>query len=177
MLARSAMAHHHAVGIPDDGWSVILLARVEAEPLRATVMETMAPLAALGIDVVVVQSYVDGKRAEIRDALRANGIVEYGEERALAIRIYTVEDPFALYKIINAAMNSPDRGVGPDGISVELLACLPYIKFLWVALEELPPQFHWNRKVHRGVKWAFPRVGPDAPVSTSNSHEQLRRCL
>ena len=159
------MAHHHALGVPGDGWAVILLARTEAEPLRATVMETMEPLAALGLDVELVRHYVDGKRAEMRVALQANGIVEYGEERALSIHVYTVEDPFALYKIINAAMHSPERAAGPGGISVGLLACLPYIKFLWVALEELPPQFHWIRKVHRGVKWAFPTPEVHAPVS------------
>lgn len=48
------MAHHHALGFPDDGWAVILLSRTEAEPLRATVMETMEPLAALGLDVDVI---------------------------------------------------------------------------------------------------------------------------
>ena len=76
------MAHQWQFGVPDDGWAVVLLAEKDAEPLRATVMETVEPLAVLGLDVELVRRYVVVARTEIRVALRANGIVEYGEERS-----------------------------------------------------------------------------------------------
>ena len=144
------------MGVVDDEWARNLRAVIETVPVCATLDDAIAPLAALGLDLGAVRRYARGARPELRVALRAHGITEYGEERALTIRVYTVEDPFALYRLINGEMHSPDRGSGPGGISVGLRACFPYIKLLWVSLEELPPQFHFSGRCQRGVKWAFP---------------------
>ena len=67
-----------------------------------------APMEVLGLDVELMWRHVRGKRAEMRVTLRANGIADYGEERALAIHVYTVEVPVALYTIINAEMQRRD---------------------------------------------------------------------
>eukprot|EP01043_Picozoa_sp_COSAG02_P097801 COSAG02_NODE_33998_length_491_cov_0.778061_1_plen_163_part_11 len=60
-------------------------------------------------------------------------------------------------------MRSPRRAAGPGGLSAELRACMPYIKFLWVALEELPQKFHHVGRVQRGIKWAFPEPANHDP--------------
>merc|ERR1712147_410824 len=95
------------MGVVDDEGARNLRAVIKTVPVCATLDEAIARVA----------------RPELRVALRAHGITEYGEERALTIRVYTVEDPFALYRLINAEMHSPDRGSGPGGISVGLRAC------------------------------------------------------
>ena len=94
--------------LPGDPWTAELLAAKEAEPLSPTVMAAAAPMAVLGLDVELMWRHVRGKRAEMRVTLRANGIADYGEERALAIHVYTVEVPVALYTIINAEMQRRD---------------------------------------------------------------------
>ena len=160
------MAVEHGVG-DDEAWAGVLCAAKDTQPLVATLFDAVAPLAAIPLfaqhcgDMARVRTYVHSKRAAMRTALAAHGLGGYDEEHALTIHAYTTEAdaaglPLRLYDVVNSAMRSPTRGDGPGGISAELRACMPYIKLLWVALESLPPAFHFSGKTFRGVQWAFP---------------------
>ena len=61
----------------------------------------------------------------------------YPVDYAIAIHVYTLEDP-SVYRVVNRAMFNPNRRQGIGGVSAELRACLPYIKFLDAALAALP---------------------------------------
>ena len=59
----------------------------------------------------------------------------YPVDYAVAIHIYTLEDP-RVYAVVNDAMFNPSRRKpgASSQISAELRACLPFIKFLDAAL-------------------------------------------
>ena len=53
-------------------------------------------------------------------------------------------------------MFSDDRGKGAGGMSDNLRACMPFIKYLDTALDQLPEQFNFTGRCLRGIKWVFP---------------------
>ena len=81
------------------------------------------------------------------------------------MHIYTLQDP-NVYTPLNAALHdTARRGSGPDGVSEELSACLPFIKLLDVALVEAAITFgFFVGQVFRGVKHAYPSVAAHNPV-------------
>jgi hypothetical protein len=76
-------------------------------------------------------------------------------DQAVAIRVYTVDYP-SVYSAINGVMFSPDRRNGKEGVSSELLQAVPYIHFLLGALRALPPQYRYQGRCYRGIRWVFP---------------------
>jgi len=79
---------------------------------------------------------------------------EYDVEKAAGINIFTKENP-PWYWIMSTAFNdAKSRSAG--GVSDEVLACLPYSKFLLDALEHLPSQFQYQGSCVRGVNWVYP---------------------
>lgn len=82
----------------------------------------------------------------------------------MAIYVYTIETP-KIYAAMNGAVHATDREDGPGGISPRLRACMPYIKFLDTALEQLPAQFRFAKVVNRGVKWAYPKPESHDPMA------------
>ena len=171
------MAAEHGVGSVDDGgWGARVGALLEAEPLVATAEAAVAPMAGLAwpasdttpagtINIAAVRRVIAEARARMRQALQALGCPEYGEERALAIHLYTKEMHFRLYWVINDQMRRPNRSAGPGGVSAELRRCLPYIKYLLEALENAPPVLIFDGRCHRGVKFAYSALGTAATAA------------
>ena len=77
----------------------------------------------------------------------------------LAIYVWTLDSP-KLFKMVNDLMHHPLRDQGAGGISAELRHCLPFIKYLDTALDQLPDKYHFAGQVNRGVKWAYPAPKP-----------------
>jgi len=108
----------------------------------------------VSIDVPRLLDIVDAARENMEIRLRAEGLSSYSVDKALAIYVYTLPDP-AVFFVINRLLSAPDR-MTAKGISLGLRACLPYIKFLDVALASLPESFRYQGEAFRGVKWVFP---------------------
>ena len=62
--------------------------------------------------------------------------------------LYVFTDMLVLLR----AMFSSDRRGANGAASPELLAVLPYAKFLDTALDRLPESFHYKGRVERGVR-------------------------
>jgi len=147
-----------AVGI-DHGWKIRLAKMMKNTPLSPSLLEAVQSLRHLlsDDDFEVLEAVIQGKCEEWTLALFRLP-ASYRLDFAVAIHVYTMEDP-ALYKIINNAMHNPSRrsAGSAGGVSSELNACMPFIKYLDTALELLPPEYIVTGiKVRRGVKWVYP---------------------
>jgi hypothetical protein len=142
----------------DDGYANFLSRAIQVTALAPALDDTLDALVAVGLDVSQLRALVAGKRGGMRAMLRAEGVADYREDFALAIFLYTLENP-ALYKAINGALRAKDR-VSSGRLSDQLRACMPFVKFLCEALANAPAKFVFLGRCHRGVKWAFP--SPDA---------------
>ena len=89
----------------------------------------------------------------------------YHVDWAIAIRVYTMSDP-PVYRIVNREMFNPKRRKpgGNHSISDGLSACMPFIRLLKDALENLPESYVFRGQVRRGVKWSFPSPDDHDPV-------------
>ena len=127
------------------------------EPLAASVLDSLRPLAeAHGLDMEELAFVIETRVPTMRATLEREGIASFSMDCAIAIYLYTIDEP-KLYKFINTACHAADRDVGQGGLSPSLRACMPYIKFLDTALERLPAKYHFKGRANRGVKWAFPK--------------------
>ena len=133
----------------DSRWKSKLSKLLADTPLSPNLLEAATPLVDLlpEIDLDDLQAVIDDKRAEWREFLysEAGGFNlprSYPLDYAVAIYLYTLADP-PVFSVVNAAMFNPARrtpgatAAGATGISAELRACMPYIKFLDAALEAL----------------------------------------
>ena len=165
----------------DDGWASRLRALIDAEPLVPSLAEAVRPMGGMrfldadgaerALDIAQVHGVIASARVAIRGVLQAEGCPEFGEDAALAIRLYTIERPFRLYRLVNGQMHAPERDAGPGGVSEGLRKCLPYIKYLCEAMENAPAKFVYSERCHRGVKWAFPRCGELPDGSWADEHD------
>ena len=152
----------------DHAWARRVRRAIAEEPLAGSLMAACASLASVGIDIDLLEEILRRQERDWRRQrkLELLGLPESFMNFALAIYVYTLEDP-AVYTAVNGAMYNPARrgaqGVlpGPD-LSPELQACLPYIRFLDTALERLPEAFIFRGRVHRGVR-SPPRRARTAP--------------
>ena len=154
---------------PDWVWAWQLQRLFDATSLQPTLMEVLEPLAAFhaqSIDWDLLQSVVGETRSQWRSKgkLRSLGVPDSFEEFALAIHVYTLQEP-SIYEVLNQVMFRPDRRVQAGGISEALQACAPYIRFLNEALQRLPEHFVHRGRVYRGVKWVFPSPEQHDPVA------------
>jgi hypothetical protein len=145
-------------------WKRKLRSLLADTPLTASLEESVAPLAALGIDQDDLAAVIEEKRDEWAPMLVGSfGLdASYRLDFAVAIYIYTLADP-PVYRVVNQQMFNPARRLPPserppntNGISAELQACMPYIKFLDASLEALPDAYRFTGEVHRGVRWVYP---------------------
>ena len=142
----------------DHAWARRLRRAIADEPLAGSLIAACASLASVGIDIDLLEEIFRRQERDWRRQrkLEGLGLPDSFMNFALAIYVYTLEDP-AVYTAVNRAMYNPERrgtqGVlpGPD-LSPELQACLPYIRFLDTALERLPEAFIFRGRVHRGVR-------------------------
>jgi len=147
-----------AVGI-DYGWKTKLAKMMKNAPLSPSLLEAVQSLRHLlsEDDFEVLEAVIQGKCDEWTHALFRLP-TSYRLDFAVIIYVYTMEHP-ALYKIINDAMHNPSRrsAGSAGGVSSELDACMPFIKYLDTALELLPPEYIVTGvKVRRGVRWVYP---------------------
>eukprot|EP00966_Prymnesium_polylepis_P051334 1187984-Prymnesium_polylepis.1 len=150
-----------SVGV-DSAWKRKLTKLLAETPLAPNLLEAATPLADLlpDNDLDDVEAAIDDKRAEWRELIysEAGGFNlprSYPLDYAVAIYLYTLADP-PVFSVVNAAMFNPSRrkpgaAAGTAGVSAELRACMPYIKFLDAALEALPPAYVFAGEVRRGV--------------------------
>ena len=140
----------------DEAFVFSLRKALRSEPLAKTVLEALRPLLEMaGIEVEMVAAALAGRQPTMRARLRQEGVEDYSIQHALAIYAYTLQNP-KIYAVMNGAIHATDRENGKGGISPELRSCIPYMKFLDTALEELPEKYKFKGRVNRGVKWAFP---------------------
>ena len=153
----------------DHAWARRLRRAIADEPLLGSLIAACASLASVGIDIDLLEEIFRRQERDWRRQrkLEGLGLPDSFMNFALAIYVYTLEDP-AIYTVVNRAMYNPARrsvqGVlpGPD-LSPELQACLPYIRFLDTALERLPEAFIFRGRVHRGVRSPPRRARARAP--------------
>ena len=154
-------------------WKRKLSGLLANEPLASSLLQAMAPLSTLGIDQDDLCAVIEEKREEWAEMLVSGFALpsSYPLDFAVAIYMYTLEDP-PVYRTINKEMFNPSRRQpGRAGTSPELLACMPYIKFLDAALDALPAAYQFQGEVHRGVKWVYPspeRHDPRAHFTTGS---------
>ena len=138
---------------------------LQQEPLAASVLDSLRPLAkAHGLDMEELEFIIEVRVPTLRATLEAEGIASFSMDCAVAIYLYTIDQP-KIYKFVNTACHAPDRDVGPGGLSPRLRACMPYIKFLDTSLERLPPKYLFKGRLNRGVKRAFPTPEAHDPVA------------
>ena len=142
----------------DHAWARRLRRAIADEPLAGSLIAACASLASVGIDIDLLEEIFRRQERDWRRQrkLEGLGLPDSFMNFALAIYVYTLEDP-AVYTVVNRAMYNPERrgaqGVLPGAdLSPELQACLPYIRFLDTALERLPEAFIFRGRVHRGVR-------------------------
>ena len=142
----------------DHAWARRVRRAIAGEPLAGSLIAACAPLASVGIDIELIDEILSRQERDWRRQrkLERLGLPDSFMNFALAIYVYTLEDP-AVYTAVNRAMYNPERrgaqGVLPGAdLSTELQACLPYIRFLDTALERLPEAFIFRGRVHRGVR-------------------------
>ncbi len=151
-----------------DGWDEQLPGLIEAQPLPTSIPEAIEPLRRVGVNVRAVQAAADRLEhkspAEWSPTDWRHTHPDFPLLYALAMHIYTLQDP-NVYTPLNAAMyDTPNRGNGPGGVSAPLRACLPFIKLLDVALVEAAIAFgFFVGQVFRGVKHAYPSVAAHDP--------------
>ena len=153
----------------DHAWASRLRRAIAEEPLAGSLMAACASLANVGIDIDLLDEILRRQERDWRRQrkLERLGLPDSFMNFALAIYVYTLELALPVYTAVNRAMYNPARldvqGVlpGPD-LSLELQACLPYIRFLDTALEQLPEAFIFRGRVHRGVR-SPPRRARTAP--------------
>ena len=166
-------------GAVGDDWATALRALLDAQPRVGSVEESVRLMEGLAwpasgnspagtISVAAIRRTLANQRARMRATLQGLGCPEFGEERALAIHLYTKEQDFRLYAVVNGAMRRANRGDGPGGTSDSLRRCLPYIKFLCEALEMAPAQLRFDGRCHRGVKFAYSSAGTAASADDHN---------
>ena len=171
----------------DDGWAQRLGAAIDAQPPCASLVDAVRPMAGLTfedpggniqrLDFGQVKVALRQNRRRICDILRREGCGDaLTEDYALAIFLYTADQPFRIYQLVNARMRAPSRSdpSAPDGLSAQLRQCLPYISFLREALLALPPAFHHEGRCFRGVQWAYPNCGRQVDGSWAMEHEPGR---
>ena len=141
-------------------WAWKLTKLLQETPLASSLREAVQSLAQVGIEVDDLEAGIDERRRAWTKPGKLAGLglpVSYPIDFALAIYVYTLEDP-KVYAVLNGSMFNNDRrkpgAVG--GISDELQACMPFVKFLDAALAALPESFVFKGKVRRGVKWVYP---------------------
>ena len=145
----------------DQLWKRRLQKALDEEPIAASLKEAVKSLP--DIDQDDLEAIIEGQSEAWGDELhlpegRFRLPTSYPVDYAVAIHIYTLEDP-RVYAVVNDAMFNPSRRKpgASSQISDELRACLPFIKFLDAALAALPAEYVFRGKVWRGVKWVFPK--------------------
>ena len=152
----------------DAEWARHLGQLLDAEALAPSALEAVRPMGALGlVDSGRITRMLRDRRGRMQAILRAQGCPEFNIEFALAIWLYTLENP-ALYKELNGAMQAPERLSASGTVSEQLRAVLPFAKLLQVALENAPAKFRYDGRCHRGVKFAFTAGGKAA---SEHDHE------
>eukprot|EP01045_Picozoa_sp_COSAG04_P014646 COSAG04_NODE_1108_length_8231_cov_5.606247_4_plen_178_part_00 len=151
-----------------DPWLGILRRKIQAEPEPATLAEAIAPLARLldvhgqpKVDVVRAQAACDrllaAPQADWHPEDWRRTHPDFPQKYALAIHVYTLQEP-NIYSPLGASLHDvANRANGPGGISADVAACLPFVKLLDSALEEVG--IVWGffvGQAFRGVKFAFP---------------------
>eukprot|EP01046_Picozoa_sp_COSAG06_P013167 COSAG06_NODE_792_length_12273_cov_19.284048_1_plen_502_part_00 len=151
-----------------DPWLRTLGREIEAQPVPASIEEAIEPLRRVGVNVAAVQAAAD--RLERKSPADRSPTdwrhthPDFPLLYALAMHIYTLQDPNVYTRLNRAMYDTPNRGNGPGGISAELDACLPFIKLLDVALVEAAIAFgFFVGQVFRGVKHAFPSAAAHDP--------------
>ena len=154
-----------AVGV-DSVWKRKLGKLLAEAPLADSLLEALWPLADLlhGEGMEDLIGIIEDKSAEWCDLIYSPGggfnlPRTYRLDFAIAIYLYTLARP-SLYSVINKVMFNPARrtpgAAGAAGVSDDLRACMPYIKFLDAALEALPPAYVFRGELRRGVRWVYP---------------------
>ena len=111
---------------------------LNAEALAASVLVALCSLAdAAGLDLDELQFAIQMREPTLRATLEREGIPNFRMDFAVAIYLYTIDTP-KIYEIINNAAHAPDREEGPGGLSPQLHACMPFIKFLDCATGQVP---------------------------------------
>ena len=153
-----------SVGI-DYSWKRTLTKLLADTPLPTSLADAVQSL--VDVDLDLLNDVVEGKQSEWSETLYSrNGGFQlppsYPLDYAIAIHVYTLEDP-SVYRVVNRAMFNPNRRQGIGGVSAELRACLPYIKFLDAALAALPEEYIFRGEVRRGIKHVFPSTDSHNP--------------
>jgi len=153
-----------------DRWDERLPGLIEAQPLPQSIPEAIETLDQVGVNVAAVQEAANRLERKIP---AERSLTDWRHTHpdfpllyALAMHIYTLQDP-NVYTQLNMAMyDTLNRGSGPDGVSQNLRACLPFIKLLDEALKEAAIVFgFFAGQVFRGVRHAFPSPDAHDPVA------------
>ncbi len=136
-------------------WLFLFTKALNETPIAISLKEAMKGLEKVGIDLEELEFVLENERDNMAAKLRSKGLDAINIDHALAIYSYTLETP-SIYKAINSAMFSPHRKSADGKLGDTFLACLPFIKYLDFSLLSLPKELHFQGKVYRGVKFAFP---------------------
>ena len=152
----------------DHAWKRRLRREIDQTPLVPTLEDAVRPLKRFPeIDMEILLGVIADQRKEWENELySATGFNlprSYRLDLAVAINLYTRNDP-SIYAVINREMFNPDRRKSGSGeISGALRACLSFIKFLEEALKALPDTYIFKGEVRRGVKWVYPSLNNHNP--------------
>ena len=132
---------HPELGGFDAGWRLKVMRALHEQPLLS-LEESLDALAGAGLTPqnIADLKYMAAQRIpHLRHVLDNgykddNGILthhpcpHFNIEYAQTSYLWTIEDPLKLYEFINTHLHSTERKKGPGGMSLELRACMPFVK-------------------------------------------------
>eukprot|EP01045_Picozoa_sp_COSAG04_P020058 COSAG04_NODE_2013_length_4999_cov_66.515510_1_plen_1522_part_00 len=151
----------------NEAWGKTLAKAIADEPLCETVVDALRPMANLRtpVDVDLAAVKVESKREEMKTLLLREGCSEFDVEFAMAIWVYTMQEP-AVYQAMNAALReAANRDEGHDAVPEAVRHCLPYIKFLDYSMENAPAKFRFTGRCFRGDQFVWPSKEEHDPES------------
>eukprot|EP01045_Picozoa_sp_COSAG04_P034865 COSAG04_NODE_7812_length_1063_cov_1.335062_1_plen_253_part_10 len=143
----------------NEAWGKALARAIADEPLLGAVADALRPMANLRppVDIELALGKVARQRAQMEAILQRERCAdEFGVDFALAIWVYTLEEP-AIFQAMNAALReAANRAEGLDDVPEAVRHCLPYIKFLDHSMETAPAKFRFTGRCYRGDKFVWP---------------------
>ena len=111
---------------------------LDVTPLTSAEMDYLRPLAATGVDMAMLAYVIDDTRPELQQKLNALGISDiYSVDFALSQDIRWKILQFTRWSTGNGS-HRIEGSKGPGGLSDNLRACMPFIKYVHTALLNLP---------------------------------------
>lgn len=149
----------------DLGWHVTLIQLLAETPLPRHLGEALdalrLPRNSRQRLTVKLESFrsveLQQRKEQAADELGCEAALSYPDDFALAIYVYSLEDPVAVYKILNrdSLNNTQGRAGYMHKASSQVYRVLPLTRYLMAALRALPAEFRYAGDCYRFMKYRY----------------------